>query len=235
MNHHKITVKGKYSMSIEGNMQVWMFADNIQVEDNAPWDEELGTLYQEFAKVGEIVGPYPTVYVDVKDVSISKDGKINLEELEDKQYKITGEIVDGYLYFGYCDYSIIYLVIDVGFLIRLSIDVPLKHLKIKTDTGYRCVPLTLTEDDEPKSMQLSKGDFITFPAKIWAMWTDMWTGAVDVSFRGKIVDREINEDHSMWLLMEPLPSKKEYKLDSRGKLDQRLADGDMLVEYPTRN
>ncbi len=213
-------------------MQVWMFASEVQVDDNAPRGEDLEILYRKFAMVGEIVDPYPTVDVDVKDVSISKEGRIGLEGIGDKQYRITGEILDGYLYTAYCGRNIVYLVVDAGFLLRLAINVPLKYVRMKTGSVSRCVPLTLTEEDGPRSIRFSKGDLITFPAEIWAMWTDMWGSAVEVSFRGKIVDREINEDHSMWLLLEPLPSKKEYWLDTKHR---RLSEGDIVIEYPTRN
>ncbi len=218
-------------------MRIWMFASNLQVEDNAPRKNDGVTiLYEEYCKIGDIEYMIPTVSVNIEDVKISKNGSIGLKELEGKEYEITGKVIDGYFHFGYCDTNFIYLVIDVGFLLRVSIDVPNKYLKIKTEYGYRCVPLVITEEDRPRTIRISKGDFITLKSKIEAMWTDMWCGAVYVSFKGKIVDREIMKDHSMWLLVEVLPHKKEYELDSypsRHPLSQRLADGDIVVEYPT--
>ncbi len=218
-------------------MRVWMFASTLQVEDNAPVDsDDLTILYKEYCKIGDIEYMIPSVSVNIEDVKISKSGNIGLKELEGKEYEITGKVIDGYFHFGYCDTNSIYLVIDVGFLLRVSIDMPNKHLKIKTDYGYRCVPLVITEEDNPRIIRISKGDFITLKSKIEAMWTDMWCGAVDVSFKGKIVDREIMKDHSMWLLVEVLPHEKEYELDSyssRNPLSQRLSDGDIIVEYPS--
>ena len=220
-------------------MRVWIFTSTLQIEDNAPRaNDGVTILYEEYCKVGDIVYMIPSVSLKVEDVKISKDGNIGLKELEGKMYEITGKVIDGYFHFGYCDTNSIYLVMDVGFLLRVSIDVPNKHLKIKTECGHRCVPLTLTDKDNPKTIKISKGDLITFKSKIEAMWTDMWCGAVDVSFKGKIVEREIMEDHSMWLLVEVLPHEKTYKLDlhfSNLPLSQKLSDGDIVVEYPTIN
>ena len=218
-------------------MRVWMFTSTLQVEDNAPANhDEIGILYEEYCKVADIVYMMPTVSLNIEDVKISKNGSIELKEIGERMYEITGKVIDGYFHFGYCDTNFIYLVIDVGFLLRVSIDMPNKHLKIKTECGYRCVPLVLTEEDRPRTIRISKGDFITFKSKIHAMWTDMWGGAVYVSFKGKIVDREIMKDHSMWLLVEVLPHEKEYELDSyysKHPLSQRLSDGDIVVEYPS--
>ena len=180
----------------------------------------------------------PTVSLNVEDVKISKDGSIGLKELEGKMYEITGKVIDGYFHFGYCDTNSIYLIIDAGFLLRVSINIPNKHLKIKRNMDIGVYPLTLTDKNNPQTIKISKGDLITFKSKIEAMWTDMWCGAVDVSFKGKIVEREIMEDHSMWLLVEVLPHEKIYKLDlhfSNRPMYQKLSDGDIVVEYPTIN
>lgn len=218
-------------------MQVWMFASNLQVEDNAPRKNDGVTiLYEKYCRVGNIEYMIPSVSIHANDVKISNSGSIGLRELEGKVYEITGVAVDGYTYLSMCNYVIIYLVLDVGFLMRAEIRLPKKYLEMKTRVGTRCVPLTLTEKDKPKVLKISKGDFVTFKSKIEAMWTDMWAGEVYVSFKGKIVEREIMKDHSMWLLVEVLPHEKEYKLDSyysKHPLSQRLSDGDITIEYPS--
>ncbi len=218
-------------------MRVWMFTSTLQVEDNAPRDSDgLTILYEEYCKIGDIEYMIPTISVNIENVKISKNGSIGLKELERKAYEITGKVIDGYTYLSMRNYDIIYLVLDVGFLIRAEIKLPKKYLKMKTKERSRYVPLTLKEEDKPKVLKISRGDIIAFKSTIEAMWTDMWGGAVYVSFKGKIVDREIMKDHSMWLLVEVLPHEKEYKLDSyysKHPLSQRLSDGDIVIEYPS--
>jgi len=82
----------------------------------------------------------PTVSLNVEDVKISKDGSIGLKELEGKMYEITGKVIDGYFHFGYCDTNSIYLIIDAGFLLRVSINIPNKHLKIKRNMDIGVYP-----------------------------------------------------------------------------------------------
>ena len=115
-------------------------------------------------------GRLPAIYRwMITHMRISKDGKVNLKEIRGRQCMVTSKIFDGYFYFGCHSHSTIYLVVYVGFLIRMVIDVPLKYLKVKTDMGHQCIPLTLTDENETKPIRLSKGDFITFPTKILAI------------------------------------------------------------------
>jgi len=179
----------------------------------------------------------PTLDTEITKVEFSREGRKEIVETGEGRYRITGEILDGYDFFGYYGYcnGKVHLVIDAGFLIRVGVTYPIKHAKI----GSRCVPLVLSEEDEPRTIVIRKGDYITIEsARIEAMWLDMWTGDISVKFRGRIVDRRMNEGGSMGILVEPLPMKKEYELCISPKPDARRQilryDGKITITYPAR-
>ncbi len=218
-------------------MNVKMYLDSLQVEDNAPRkDDGVTIIPEEFCKIGEIINPYPTCYADVEEVKISKKGEVKFEEIREGKYRITGKIVGGYIETWY-DSRRLYLAIDVGFLIRLMVKIPLKYIEIPTDTGRRRVILTLTPDDNPKTMRIAIGDYITFTSIIYAMFTDMWCSDLDVNFKGKVAKRKINDDHTMWIWVEPIPVEKKFKLGSLSewRSSEVLKEGKVIgFEYPTR-
>jgi len=218
-------------------MRVWMFVYDIQIDDMAPRDDELRILREEFCKVGDVEEMMPTLDTEVTKVEFSREGRKEIVETGEGRYRITGEILDGYEFFGYCGYckGKVHLVIDAGILIRVGVNYPIKHAKI----GSRCVPLVLSDDDEPRTIVIRKSDYITIESvSIDAMWLEMWSGDISVKFRGRIVDRRMTEDGNMWILVEPLPMKKEYELCISPKPDARRQilryDGKITITYPAR-
>ena len=215
-----------------------MFVSSIQTEDIAPRDENLNILYEEFCKVGDVINPQPTVTAKINTVKISKKAHPELTEIGDGKYRITGKIIGGFNHFGH-RIGDIYLVIDVGFLIRANVVYPIKHITIKTENGKRYVPLVLTPEDEPETLSIGLGDYITFESVIIkAMWLDLWESTIYVDFKGTVVDRVINKDKSMWITVEPIKIEKKFQLCeyySKLPLSKILSkDKRILIEYPSK-
>jgi hypothetical protein len=205
-------------------MQVWIFANDVQVMDIAPRDENINILYEECCVIGEIIEPLPVAYVNMDDIIVSEYGNIDIVELENKTYKITEKIIDGYMdSITYKNKRRIYLVIDAGFLIRLEISIP-THYKDNNTTDKEGVR-------KYNRVIFSKGSFVSFIGTIEAIWADICCGEIYVSFKGRVINRIINKDHSMWILVDPLKHRKEYKIYTLKK--QTLSNGDIVIEYPT--
>ncbi len=219
-------------------MKMKMYVSAIQTEDITPRDENLNILYDEFCKVGDIISPQPTITAKINAVKISKKACPELTEIGDGKFRITGKIIGGFNHFGY-QMGDIYLVIDVGFLIRADVIYPVKHITIKTESRKRYVPLVLTPEDEPETLSIGLGDYITFEsAVIEAMWLDLWESAIYVDFKGVVVDCIINKDKSMWITVEPIKIEKKFQLSdyySRLPLSLILSeDKRILIEYPSK-
>ncbi len=88
-------------------------------------------------------------------------------------------------------------------------------------------------------MSIGLGDYITFEsAVIKAMWLDLWEGAIDVDFKGIVVDRVINKDKSMWIMVGPIKIEKKFQLCeyySKLPLSKILSENKrILIEYPSK-
>ncbi len=203
-----------------------MYADDIQVMDIAPRDENMNILYEKCCVIGEIIYPIPVAYVNIDDITISEYGNIEIIELDNKTYKITGKIIDGYMdaiVYKNTNTRRIYLVIDSGFLIRLEISIPAHDNKSKTTDKERV--------RKHNRVIFSKGNFVTFIGKIEAIWADICCGEIYILFKGKVINRIINKDNTMWIQVDPLKHLKEYKICNLKK--QTLSSGDIFVGYST--
>ena len=98
-----------------------MFVSETQIDDMAPRDDDLRILREEFCKVGDVEEMMPTLDTEITKVEFSREGRKEIVETGEGRYRITGEILDGYDFFGdygYCNGKV-HLVIDAGFLISL--------------------------------------------------------------------------------------------------------------------
>lgn len=85
-------------------------------------------------------------------------------------------------------------------------------------------------------MVIHKGDYIIFPYIIEAMFLDLWESAVEVNFKGEVIDRKIKDDDlSMWLIIEPNLIKR-YEIGYFGMIqnaDLLQKSNKIIIRYLT--
>ncbi len=171
-------------------MKVKFLVDGFQVEDMAPWDKEKGRLTDSVLKVGDTISFDPSVSIDdIAKISLSKTNEKKLELKENTKYEISGKICCGFVS------GSIYLVIDCGIPIRVSIKNPIEY-KMKPIIGItgELIGHRGTAIKKPKGQikkfTFKEGDFISFSSEIKAMWVDTWEGIIHTTLKGRILERE---------------------------------------------
>ena len=175
-------------------MKVKFLVDGFQVEDMAPCDKEKGRLTDSVLKVGDTISFGPSVILDnIAKISRSKTNEKKLELKENAKYEICGKICGGF----FC--GRIYLVIDCGIPIRVSINSPIEYnmkpiIGIMDEViGHSGTPINKPKD-QVKKFTFKEGDFVSFSSEIKAMWVDTWEGIICTTLLGRISEREKKEN-----------------------------------------
>lgn len=211
-------------------MKVKFLVNNIQVGDMAPWDKEKGLLTEAVLKVGDTICPQPSVNIkDIGLISYSKTAEKKLELKEGITYEITGKIIGGYLW------SDVYLVVDCGIPLRVSIAVPREYFWEPTPSGRKGTALKKSES-EIKRFTFKDGEFISFTSEINAMWLDTWEGAIRTTVKGRIFDRKKLENGDLILTIDcqpPIKALVEYNAPYGGTISKLIDENskEFTVEY----
>ena len=191
-------------------MKVKFLVDGYQVEDMAPWDKEKGRQTDLVLKVGDTISTAPSISIDsITKISISKIKKKKLELKENAKYEISGKICGGGVFGGG-----IYLVIDCGIPIRVSLKNPTEYEREPTIgingeiIGYRETVIKKKPKNQMKKFIFKEGDFISFSSEIKAMWLDTWEGIIRTRLKGRILEREKQGSHDLLLTVDCEPPFK---------------------------
>lgn len=187
-----------------------VIVDDAQVGDIAPRDEKINILRDEFCKIGETISPNLSVDTTFDSFKKTDKNEKSIKLTNNIEYNINGEILAGIL--GSMGSGNVYLIIDCGVLLRVSIKDPRKYEIIESGNGWRSY--APVKKNMMKKSVFRKHDFININGKINAMWLDTWEGIVRTNSCCKIIDRVDKNREGLLLTAEcSFPEKTLIKID----------------------
>ncbi|MEW5760509.1 MAG: hypothetical protein AB1779_07070 [Candidatus Thermoplasmatota archaeon] len=183
-----------------------VIVDDLQIGDTAPRDGKANILRNEFCKIGETISPQLSIHTTFDSLKKSEKNEKSIKLIDNIEYNINGEILAGIFNMG------MYLIIDCGILLRVSIKDPREYEIIKSGNGWeRFAPV---KKDVMKRFTFRKHDFINFNGNIQAMWCDTWQGIVRTNSCCKIIDRVDKNNEGLLLTVEcSFPEKPLIEID----------------------
>jgi hypothetical protein len=184
-----------------------IIVNNTQIGDMAPRDEKVNILRDEFCKIGETISPDLSIRTTFNSLKKSDKNEKYIKPINNRvENNINGEILAGLVK------GDVFLIIDCGILLRVSLKDPREYKVIEEGDGWRKeAPI---KKEIMNKFVFHKHEFINFNGKIHAMWCDTWQGVVRTNSNCKIIDRIDNNNGGLILTVEcSFPDKPLIEID----------------------